>query len=386
MPGRNFRKDKRRPAIRQDWTRVLRRGEEAIRERLARPPVSQGSNAAPAVAPVPPADAASPEAEARDVIGGAEPPAESAAASQVAEAPTAPADVTQETPAPAGPAPVPSTPDAAPSAPIPHLFAQLSTGDRIVQPLLYRDRTLLIALGILAFLSLSTVVATIPFGDEPPEQSAEQEKRGQVEKSETITVELVEEPDAQSKSKISQMGENAPVAPPTPPTPDEPSPPTPPEPEDKPAEPVKKPEPQKAEKPAQKPLTIDDFDVTMNDYAKAVDQAQEERRRQKAQQQTSQAPRIGGAAPQGQQSPYVKSVLAVVASHKPQVYINKGDVYVQFILNTSGQIAAIKVVQTSGDKLLDQIALDSLKVLKFPVPPPNVNPNDLNYVIHYVMH
>lgn len=315
-----------------------------------------------------------------------QPPAESTAESKAAEAPAASADATQETPAPSGPTPVPATPDAVPSAPLPHLFAQLSTGDRILQPLLYRDRTLLIALGILAFLSLSTVVATIPFGDEPPEQSAEQEKRGQVEKSETITVELVEEPDAQSKSKISQMGENAPIAPPTPPTPDEPSPPTPPEPDEKPAEPVKKPEPQKAEKPAQKPLTIDDFDVTMNDYAKAVDQAQEQRRRQKAQQQTSQPPRIGGAAPQGQQSPYVKSVLAIVASHKPQVYMNKGDVYVQFILNMSGQIAAIKVIQTSGDKLLDQIALDSLKVLKFPVPPPNVNPNDLNYVIHYVMH
>ena len=267
--------------------------------------------------------------------------------------------------------------------PLPHLFAELTTGDRIVQPSLYRDRTLLIALGIMAFLLLSTALATIPFGDEPPQQSADQEKRGQVEKSDTVTVELVENPDAHSKSKLSQIGENAPVAPPTEPAPDQPTPPTPPEPDPKPPQPDKKPQPQKADKPAEKPLTIDDFDVTMNDYAKAVDQAQEQRRLQR---QTTQKSRVAGAAPQGQQSAYVKSVLAVVAAHKPQVYISKGDVYVQFVLNMSGQIAGIRVVESSGDKLLDQIALDSLKVLKFPVPPPNVNPNDLNYMIHYVMH
>lgn len=313
-------------------------------------------------------------------------PAEASEPSKVAETSAALIDATQAKPPTAEPVSAPSTPDAIPAAPLPHLFAQLSTGDRIVQPLLYRDRTFLIALGLIVFLSLSTAVATIPFGDEPPEQSASQERRGQVEKTETITVELVEEPDARSKLKLSQMGEDAPVAPSTEPTPDQATIPTPPEPDEKPAEPEKKQEPQKAEKPAQKPLTVDDFDVTMNDYAKAVDQAQEQRRKQKAQQQTIQNSRIGGAAPQGQQSPYVKSVLAIVAAHKPKLYLSKGDVYVQFILNTSGQIAAIKVVQSSGDKLLDQIALDSLKVLKFPVPPPNVNPNDLNYVIHYVMH
>jgi TonB family protein len=362
--------------IREDWTKVLRRGEEALRERLARPAVPRDSEAVATVDPALVTDLVTPE-EAPIPAMVAEPATEIIAPAVPADAAAA---VTSDEPTPS---PEVASEATAERPPLPHLFAELSTGDRITQPLLYRDRTFLIALGIVAFLSLSSAVAIIPFGDEPPQQSADQEKRGQVEKSETVTVELVENPDAHAKTKLSQMGENAPVAPPVEPAPDQPTPPTPPEPEPKPPEPDKKPQPQKADKPAEKPLTIDDFDVTMKDYAKAVDQAQEQRRLQR---QTTQKSRVAGAAPQGQQSAYVKSVLAVVAAHKPQVYISKGDVYVQFVLNMSGQIAGIRVVESSGDKLLDQIALDSLKVLKFPVPPPNVNPNDLNYMIHYVMH
>ena len=125
----------------------------------------------------------------------------------------------------------------------------------------------------------------------------------------------------------------------------------------------------------------------MADYARAIDQAQAERQRRKSQPPPpSQSSRVAGAAPEGKQSPYVKAVLAVVAKNKPQLYINKGEVFIQFVLGRGGQIVALKVAQSSGDPLLDTIALNAIKGLKFPTPPADVTAGDLNYMIHYVMH
>lgn len=385
-------------AIREEWTKVLRRGDQALRARLAKAASAGPGQSAPEA----PTLAAGPEHASAEVAS-AVIPAEAANADAVnvepagAEPSTGEPDVV-ETATP--PDAVPSTgllaatlaessdgPGAVPQ-PLPNIFAQLTVGDRIIQPLTYRDRTLRIAVILILVLALSSAVATIRLSDDPPDQQAsqDQEKRGQVEKSETITVELVEAPDAASRSKVSLAGEDAPVAPPPPVEPKEPAPPGPPEPEDKKAEPEKKPQ-QKAEKPEQKPLTVDDFDVSMADYAKAIDEAQAERQRRKTEPpRSAQASRLAGAAPEGKQSPYVKAVLAVVAKNKPQLYITKGEVYVQFVLTRAGQIGALKVVQSSGDPLLDQIALNAIKVLKFPAPPADVNPSDLNYLIHYVMH
>lgn len=364
---------------------MLRRGDQALRARLAK-------SASARVGPSVPANAlrdAEPEmVAARDVLVGATAAAaldETGSAASLAlpdsvsrvATPLDELDATRD--------------DAVVSpkvgAPLPHIFAQLTVGERTTQPLLYRDRTLLIAALLVLGMALSSVVATMRFSGVPVEQNAstEDEKRGQVEKSETITVELVEAPDGASRSKVSQDGETAPAAPPPPVEPKEAAPPGPPEPEEKQAEAEKKPE-LKAEKPAEKPLTVDDFDVSMADYAKAIDEAQAERQRRKTQPvRSAQASRIAGAAPEGKQSAYVKAVLAVVAKNKPQLYLSRGEVYVQFVLTRGGEIAALKVVQTSGDPLLDQIALNAIKVLKFPAPPVDVSPNDLNYVIHYVM-
>jgi len=372
-------------AIRQDWTKVLRRGDQALRARLAKsgsarfgPSVQSNAlrDAEPEIGVASDVLTDAAVLPALDATGTTVPPAPTDAVSTVA-APLARLDDANgeevSTPAVAGP--------------LPNVFAQLTVGDRITQPLFYRDRTLMFAALLVIGMALSGAVATLRFSAVPAEEpaSSEDEKRGQVEKSETITVELVEAPDGASRSKVSKEGEDAPAAAPPPVEPTEAAPPGPPEPEERQAEAARKPE-QKAEAPVQKPLTVDDFDVSMADYAKAVDEAQAERQRRKTQPvRSAQASRIAGAAPEGKQSAYVKAVLAVVAKNKPQLYISKGEVYVQFVLTRGGQIGALKVIETSGDPLLDQIAVNAIKVLKFPAPPVDVSPNDLNYVIHYVM-
>ncbi len=284
---------------------------------------------------------------------------------------------------------------------------ELSAAVRILPAVVDRDRTFLIALGLVLLIHAGFVAGTLyrpapSAGDAAQDQ--EQERRGQVEVSETITVELVEEPDGSSKSKLSQIGADAPPAPQAEPQPEPPSPPVeaqdvPPELKDQPKEQAK---PQEQAKPAEQPkraeqlkrtpppdaapeLSPDDFDTTMTAYAEAVERAQAERRRQ-ADPRSAEAQRIKGAAAQGKQSAYSKSVTTALAKNKPKGYLTRGGVYVQFELTMTGALRYVRVVQSSGDPLLDQTGVDAVKKTPFPVPPADVDPRDLRYTIHYVFN
>ena len=268
------------------------------------------------------------------------------------------------------------------------IAGDLTAGPRLFTGTLQRDRTALFALGIIVTFVFVHVASRLIGIDLLPAPSAEQmDARGQVDDPKTVTVELVEAPDANSSSRHSQAGEKAPPAPPTPETP-----PTPeaqetlqkdaekPKPE-KPDKPVKT---AKAEEPALEQLRPEDFDVTMDSYAKAVEKAQEERKRQKAAPRPSEAAELAGAAPKGQQSPYAKSVIAALSKTKPKVYVTRGEVFVQFTLTMAGQIASVEVLRSSHDPLIDQMAINAIKTAKYPVPTPGVDPRDLHYMIHYV--
>ncbi|MEQ1710425.1 MAG: TonB family protein [Hyphomicrobium sp.] len=279
--------------------------------------------------------------------------------------------------------------------------ATLSAAVRILPPDVDRDRTFLIAVGLVLLIHAGFVAGTVyrpapSAGDAARDQ--EQERRGQVEVSETITVELVEEPDGASKSKLSQIGADAPPAPQAEPQPEPPSPPVeaqdaPPVPKDQLQEQAK---PQERAKPVERPkrtppadavpeLSPDDFDTTMAVYAEAVERAQAERRRQ-ADPRSAEAQRIKGAAAQGKQSAYSKSVTTALARNKPKGYLTRGGVYVQFELTMTGALRYVRVVQSSGDPLLDQTGVDAVKKTPFPAPPADVDPRDLRYTIHYVFN
>lgn len=279
---------------------------------------------------------------------------------------------------------------------------KLSAAVRILPAHRERDRTFLIALGLVLLAHVGFVAGTLyqPAGS-PDDATQEQERRGQVDVSETITVELVEDPDGASKSKQSQIGVDAP---PGEQSPLQPTPPTPPsEAEKAEQQPPEDPKPQNTEKPVEqaKPsaqpkrappppdaapeLSLEDFDTTMDEYAAAVDRAQAEARR-RADPRTAEAQRIKGAAAQGKQSAYSKSVTTALARNKPKGYLTRGAVYVQFELTMTGALRYVRVVQSSGDPLLDQSGVDAVKKTPFPAPPPDVDPRDLRYTIHYVFN
>jgi TonB family protein len=264
-----------------------------------------------------------------------------------------------------------------------------------LKPAEVADRTFLFALGIVLFLHVATLAATLRYGDAPPPPDGE--RRGQVETSQTVTVELVENPDAKAELKPSQIGEDSP--PPTPQAeaqqpakaqPEKPIEPQPEKPVEAPPEPVKpKPETPKAAKaerppdrPAERPLKVEDFDVSMKEYAEAVDRAQAQRQQAR---QSSERQRQTSAAPVGKQSAYTKTVLALLARTKPELFINRGKCLVGFELDRAGKIRILKVLESSGDTLLDATVVDWLKRTTYPVPPPDATIEDLTYVIHYTV-
>ena len=118
---------------------------------------------------------------------------------------------------------------------------------------------------------------------------------------------------------------------------------------------------------------------------RATERAQAERRR-RSDPRSAEAQRIKGAAAQGTQSAYSKSVTTALARNKPKAYLSRGSVYVQFELTMSGALRYVRVVQSSGDPLLDQTGIDAIKKTSFPAPPPDVDPRDLRYTIHYVFN
>ncbi len=278
----------------------------------------------------------------------------------------------------------------------------LTAAVRILPPHRERDRTLLIALALVLLAHVGFVAGTLYRPAAPAGETArEQERRGQVDVSETITVELVEEPDAASKSKQSQIGEDAPPAEQSPPQPTPPAPPA--EGEKAEQQPPEEPKPVEREKPVEEAkkaaqpkrappppdaapeLSLEDFDTTMDEYAAAVERAQAERRR-RTDPRTAEAQRIKGAAAQGTQSAYSKSVTTALARNKPKGYLTRGGVYVQFELTMTGALRYVRVVQSSGDPLLDQTGVDAVKKTPFPAPPADVDPRDLRYTIHYVFN
>jgi periplasmic protein TonB len=261
---------------------------------------------------------------------------------------------------------------------------QLLADGRVLGSQLPPDRTFWFALAIVAVLHLGVVVASIRFGIGAPDL----DQRGQVENARTVTVELVEAPDAASDLKRSQLGDDTPPAPAqdaqrevTPQNEARAEPEKPPEKIEPP-----KPEPKSVTKPSERPPpNLEGIDVTMDAYAAAVDAqvARQRQERRDASRPSAERQRVLGAGAQGKQSEYAKSVIAALAKTKPQLSLTKGEVHVAFELTQAGQIKFIKILQSSRDRFIDDLAVSAIQRAKFGVPPPGVELRDLSYVIHY---
>ena len=263
-------------------------------------------------------------------------------------------------------------------------FADVPAGYRIAPPAVQRDRTFFIALGIVVLLHLGALVGAVRLD---ASTMLDHERQGQGDTPNSITVELVEAPDTKSKSLESQMGN---VAPPAPRPLEQPPPQPPPQPEQQqqtPAPPVKaEPTP---DKPAE-PEKADDGPDPAKEAVEMVKEAALEPRDKIDPSPPTPPPlpevsEFLGAAPEGKERSYAKGVRETLAKTKPQIWMNKAEVRVGFLLSPSGEIKLIKIIQSSDDPIFDDVVVEWIKRAKFAHPPPDAKPDDLAQVIHYMI-
>jgi protein TonB len=236
-----------------------------------------------------------------------------------------------------------------------------------------------------------------------PLEQRQKERRGQG--GESISVELVPEPDFKAKTAHWQDGANAP----TPAPPSEMMMPQPPqtamrEPEEKPEpveKPEEKPEEKQAEKPEEKPsdkprdadspmlLDIESLvDAAAADLTRKIDDAfaeKEARDRRKRQAAVSGGGlKVRGVGASGRSDAFTKSVVAALMKTRPGPFALLGRVLVSFQISEGGELRYVKLLESSGNSALDEAALNAIRKARFARPPPGLSPDDRTYIIDYI--
>jgi TonB family protein len=94
-------------------------------------------------------------------------------------------------------------------------------------------------------------------------------------------------------------------------------------------------------------------------------------------------PRAPAAASAGSLQAYAKLVSQALARTKPKGIGGQGIAKVRFTIANSGRLSSVAIVSSSGDKKLDQKAIDAVRHAVFPTPPAGMTVSQLTYEIPY---
>ncbi len=318
------------------------------------------------------------------------------------EAATAPA-APEAAPAPAAAAPAEASPaaDASAAAPAPaeatdrNLFGTLDANERIRAGARQNERTLwagaaavtLIYAGLIASQAMQLTAANLA--------EMAKRRRGQ-DAPDSISVELVPDPDKTAKTRKWHEGANAPSE----------------NPEQQPPQVASLPEPEveaKTEEKAEEQPRPDEptadqektFAPALPDLNTLVDAAAAdldrkikehlERKQQKQQQQRQRqaaAPigglQLRGTGAAGRSDPFSRSVIAALMKTRPGPFALWGRVLVSFQIAETGQIAYVHLLQSSGNSALDQAAINAIRKARFERPPPGLSADERTYIIDYI--
>lgn len=91
------------------------------------------------------------------------------------------------------------------------------------------------------------------------------------------------------------------------------------------------------------------------------------------------------AASPGEMSRYAAGLHAALIRNRPRYPGHSGSVTILFSVMRNGDVRNAEVFKTSGSGHLDQLALDAVRRVHFPPPPPRANDNQLSYTatIHF---
>jgi TonB family protein len=288
----------------------------------------------------------------------------------------------------------------------------LNADERIRAAVKQNERTLWLSAAGVTLLYIAAFAVSIMRLS--PAEIAEMMKnrRGQ-DAPDSISVELVPDPDRNSKTTKWQEGTEVTQQADTPPQPpqqpqvasleqpkvdetkEEPKP------EDAPAAEEEKPKPEDAPVADQQhefsPSLPDintlvdaaaaDLDRKIKEHLEQQKQRQQQRQRQQEARQ-AQAPggplQIRGTGASGRSDPFSRSVIAALMKTRPGPFALWGRVLVSFQINETGQVAYVHLLQSSGNSAMDQAAINAIRRAQFQRPPPGLSPDDRTYIIDYI--
>ncbi len=329
----------------------------------------------------------------------AEPKAETDAVTAAAEAAPAPAAAPPSDTPPAAEAgeAASSTPAEATDR---NLFGTLDAEERIRTSGKQNERTLWASAAAVTLIYAGLIASQVMQLSAADIEQMMKRRRGQ-DAPDSISVELVPDPDRTSKTTKWQEG--------TPVTQQAETPPQPPQPPQ-----VASLEQPKAEeapaadqpKPEDAPVAEQEhnFSPTLPDINTLVDaatadldrkikehleqQKQRQQQRQRQQERQAVAPggplQIRGTGASGRSDPFSRSVIAALMKTRPGPFALWGRVLVSFQISESGQIAYVHLLQSSGNSALDQAAINAIRKAQFQRPPPGLSADQRTYIIDYI--
>jgi TonB family protein len=297
--------------------------------------------------------------------------------------------------------------DEAPQGPVPveaaaaadaDLFGSLAADQRIRSAAVQNERTLW-ARAIAVCLLYAGIIALQVMGlggfagIERDLEQREKERRGQ--DATAISVELVPDPDKDAKTKRWQDGLQSPS--PAPPQPQQSPSRQQPEVEAKPTEQQEQDEPTNEE--AEHEKEVEGGQPSLPSLEAMVDAAadnltQQIKRHYEKKPQEAKPERqamysgggmkVRGVGASGKSDEFSKSVIAELMRTRPGPFALWGRVLVSFQISERGELAYVHLVHSSGNRALDQAAIEAIKKARFEIPPPGLSPDARTYIIDYI--
>lgn len=242
------------------------------------------------------------------------------------------------------------------------------------------------------------------------QQQQEIERRGQ--DGNIMSVEIVPEPDRNSKTTKWQDGNDVPPQQQMPPMPAVPQTEALPQPQEEVPEDAKETpeketekEPEKEKEPEEKKeakhenhdeqrpedspmlLDIDSLvDAAAADLKRQIDRHYDPspQRRQKQAAASSGAVKVRGSGASGKSDPFTDSVIASLMKSRPPPVALWGRVLVTFQIGVNGELMYVRVLQSSGNTAMDDAAVKAIRKARFKRPPPGLTSDQRTYIIDYI--
>jgi TonB family protein len=129
-----------------------------------------------------------------------------------------------------------------------------------------------------------------------------------------------------------------------------------------------------------------DLDRKIKEHLEQQKQRQQQRKQQEARE--AQAPggplQIRGTGASGRSDPFSRSVIAALLKTRPGPFALWGRVLVSFQISESGQVAYVHLLQSSGNSAMDQAAINAIRRAQFQRPPPGLTADQRTYIIDYI--